>query len=109
MTDIHEPRLTDLDQPRPLGPHPVPSAHAQTYAVPDIPPERRHVNDYLRILSKRRWMAGSVFVIVFIGTVVYTYTRLPIYEARAKILIESTEPRYAGFKDVLDPNRGQTD
>ena len=32
MTDIHDPRLTDLDQPRPLGPQPVPIAHAQTYA-----------------------------------------------------------------------------
>jgi succinoglycan biosynthesis transport protein ExoP len=110
MTDMHEPRLTDLDQPRAFGPQPVPHGNDRnTYAAHDVVVERRHLRESLRILAKRRRLVTSVFLVVVIGVVVHTYTRIPIYEARAKMLIESNEPRYVGFKDVLDPNSTQTD
>jgi succinoglycan biosynthesis transport protein ExoP len=66
-------------------------------------------SDYLRILSKRRWAATAVFLTVFVTSVVYTFTRTPIYESRATILIESENPNIVDFKEVVQEGQGRGD
>lgn len=51
----------------------------------------------------------SVFLLVLGTTVVYSYTSVPMFEARAKLLIESSEPQYVGFDQVVDQARGGDD
>jgi uncharacterized protein involved in exopolysaccharide biosynthesis len=48
-----------------------------------------HVRDYLRILYRRRWIAAAAVTTVLAATAVYTFTRVPLYQAQATILIES--------------------
>ena len=47
-----------------------------------------HLLDYVKVLYMRRWTAGTVFLIIFLGVLVYTFTVTPRYEARTRLLIE---------------------
>src|ERR1051325_1619233 len=42
----------------------------------------------LRILHKWRWLLATLFVLIVVGTAVHTYNIVPVYEARARILVE---------------------
>ena len=61
--------------------------------------EPRHVLDYVRVLYKRRWLAASVFIAVFVATALYTFTRVPVYQASVRLLIDPQRQNY-GFKEV---------
>lgn len=61
-----------------------------------------HLLDYFRVLYKRRWIAVTSFLLVFLSTVVYTFTATPIYEAGVQILIENQDPNVVSFQEVLD-------
>lgn len=61
-----------------------------------------HLRDYLKVLVKRRWLAGTTFAIVMLGTAVYNYTTTSIYAATAKLLIEAGGPNYVSFKEVVE-------
>jgi capsular exopolysaccharide synthesis family protein len=65
--------------------------------------------DYVKVLSMRRWTVIGTFSVILLSTIVYAFTTTPIYEAHAKILIESDEPNVVGFKEVVEPNRGRND
>lgn len=64
-----------------------------------------HVLDYLRVLSKRRWTAGTAFGIVVVMALIYTFTTPRIYEARAQLLLEVDKPNVVDFKEVIDQDR----
>ena len=68
-----------------------------------------HLLDYVRVLYKRRWTATTVFLIVLLGTAVYTFTATPIYEARTRLLIESDDPHIVSFKEVIDKGPAESD
>jgi capsular exopolysaccharide synthesis family protein len=51
------------------------------------------IQDYVRMLVKRRWAIAAVFIIVFGTVAFYTFTEVPIYKATAQILIERPTPR----------------
>jgi succinoglycan biosynthesis transport protein ExoP len=68
-----------------------------------------HVLDYLRVLSKRRWTAASVFLLTVIGAGVYTWSITPVYEASVKLMIEDERPRVVVFKDAIDQDRDKID
>lgn len=57
--------------------------------------------DYLRVVYRRRWLAASVFLAVVLSVAAYTFTRVPMYDARASILIEVEAPNVIDFKEVL--------
>jgi capsular exopolysaccharide synthesis family protein len=63
---------------------------------------------YLQILYRRRYVAVSAFVIVFLGVTLYTVTSTRIYEASTRILIERDTPNVVSFQEVLDQG-AQTD
>ena len=71
--------------------------------------EQPHLLDYVKVLHRRRWTAITSFLVVFLSVVVYTFTATPIYEARAKLLIEADNPNIVSFKEVLEEGQSRTD
>jgi polysaccharide biosynthesis transport protein len=61
-----------------------------------------HLVDYLKVLHKRRWTAATALLVVLLGTLLYTFTVTPIYEAKTRLLIESDNPNIISFKEVID-------
>ncbi len=47
------------------------------------------LEDYLRIIYRSRWLILASFLVVFIATVIFTFTTPPVYQATAKIMVES--------------------
>ena len=45
--------------------------------------------DYLRVLYKRRWLVLAASVVVVVGTGLYTFTTVPVYQAKSRLLIEA--------------------
>ena len=97
------PRLQGIESP--LSSRTGYGGHASYGAGYGLSAGRVHLNDYLRILSKRRWIATSAFILVFGTAVVYTFTTTPIFESRAMLQIENQEQRVVQFQQVLDEIR----
>jgi capsular exopolysaccharide synthesis family protein len=68
-----------------------------------------HLLDYVKVLYKRRWTAATVFLIVFGTVTVITFTATPIYEAKARLLIETEEQNVVNFKQVVDEDQTKAD
>ena len=47
-----------------------------------------HLRDYLRIISKRKYLIFTISAIVFLATAVMTFTTTPVYTSAAQVLIE---------------------
>ncbi|MCP4295761.1 MAG: polysaccharide biosynthesis tyrosine autokinase [Proteobacteria bacterium] len=47
-----------------------------------------HLRDYFRIIRKRKYLIFTVLIIVFLATVVKTFTTIPVYTAASQVLIE---------------------
>ena len=62
-----------------------------------------HAVDYLRMLYRRRWLAGTAFLVVFLSAFIYAVTATPIYEATARLQIEIETPNVTNFREVV-PN-----
>ena len=67
-----------------------------------------HLSDYLRVLHKRRWTAGPVFLVIVLAVTFYTFTVTPIYEASTQLLIEADNPNVVSFQEVLDIEESMT-
>ena len=59
----------------------------------------------VRIVRRRIWPAATVAVIVFVGAIVHAFTQVPVYEAKARILIEADRGNPTGLKDPLEEDR----
>lgn len=68
-----------------------------------------HLLDYVKVLYIRRWTAGTVFLLIFLGALVYTFTVTPRYEARTRLLIESDDPNVLSFKEVIEEGASKAD
>lgn len=73
-------------------------------------PQREHrpVLDWrnaIRIVRRRVWPAATVAVVVFVGAVVHAFTQVPVFEAKARILIEAERGNPTGLKDPLEESR----
>jgi exopolysaccharide transport family protein len=80
-------------------------------AAPVVAVEDReaHLTDYLRILHKRRWTMLAVMFGVVLTATVYSFTATPVYEARAKLLIEAENPNVVSFKEVIEQDQARAD
>ena len=87
----------------PTAPAPQPMMHADTGS------DEGHLLDYLRVLHKRRWTAGTAFLIVLASVTVYTFTATPLFEARTRLLIEAESPNVINFKEVIDEQGTRAD
>ena len=64
----------------------------------------------VRIVRRRVWPAATVAVIVFVAAVVHAFTQVPVYEAKARILIEADRgnpggPQGSARRGSLDGHR----
>ncbi|MEE9523161.1 MAG: Wzz/FepE/Etk N-terminal domain-containing protein, partial [Thermodesulfovibrionales bacterium] len=50
-----------------------------------------HLRDYIRVLIKRRYNVLTFFIIVFVISIIVTFSSVPLYMAGAKLLIEKSE------------------
>src|SRR5688572_25728251 len=96
----NEPNLDNLE-PKPrlkldsaLAEHPLAPVHDPSAG------ERKHLIEYLKILHKRRWIATAAFLLVFVTTVVWTFTEVPIFQGRARVLIEAQNQNVVDFQEV---------
>jgi capsular exopolysaccharide synthesis family protein len=58
-----------------------------------------------RVLHKWRWIVATVFVLIVAGTAVHTYNTIPVYEARARILVEPERINILKIEDVVEQDR----
>jgi len=86
----------------------TPVAAVQPVVHPDVGAEG-HLLDYVKILYKRRWTAGTAFLVVLATVTTYTFTVTPVYEARTKLLIEAEGPNVINFTEVVDEQRTKAD
>jgi hypothetical protein len=63
----------------------------------------RHVSDVVGVLSRRRWLAGGVFILVFVYLATSSLRKTPLYEATTQILIEK-ESRPAASSNAVSKN-----
>src|SRR5437762_8941401 len=82
---------------------------ARRSAHTDVTPESGHLLDYVRLLHKRRWTAGTAFLLVLASVTTYTFTVTPVYEAKTRLLIEAEGPNVINFAEVIDEQRSKAD
>src|SRR5438128_462345 len=91
------------------GPHPPP-APASSDADYDLPGGREvHLVDYLKVLYKRRWLAGTAFLGIVVFSLVQAYTTIPLYQARVQILIDKENTNVVTFKQAIEQNQTADD
>ncbi|MHB8909248.1 MAG: GumC family protein [Syntrophales bacterium] len=63
----------------------------------------RQVNiyDYLRVILKHRWTIATVFTVVFVSVIIFTFTATPIYRATARVIIEKDDPKVVSIQEVM--------
>lgn len=68
----------------------------------DIQEEEQQINiqDYLRIVYRGRWIILASFLLVLLITAYFTFSSKPVYEATAKIMIESQGSMERALFDV---------
>lgn len=79
-------------------------------ALRDLRQEQPHLLDYVRVLLRRKYLVIFVFSLVILGAVAYLRATIPIYEARARLIIEARTPDAAGpVGDPSDQSKTQQD
>ena len=71
------------------------------------------IRHYLRVVRKRKWTIIAVFVILVLTVVINDFTKVPIYEASARMIIEKSNPNVVSIQEVMafdswDPDYKET-
>ena len=64
---------------------------------------------YLSAIYRRRWMAAAVAILTLASAAFYAFTATEVYEARAKLLIDTENPNVVSFKEVIEQNMSKLD
>ena len=67
----------------------------------DMEEREIHLRDYFMVVVKRRQTVFAIFAVIFISTVLLTFSASPVYIATTKILIEKSEPSNASALSFL--------
>lgn len=62
--------------------------------------QQLNIQDYLRVLYRGRWIILASFLGVLIVTAIFTFTADPVYQAKAKILVDSQGAMQQAIFDV---------
>lgn len=68
-----------------------------------------HLTDHLKVLYKRRWPALTAFLLIVLSVGIYTFMVTPIYQSKARLLIESDERNVVSFQQVVDEDQTKQD
>jgi polysaccharide biosynthesis transport protein len=71
-----------LVSPPPGGPPPA-------EAPPPAPQHEAHLHDWLAVIFRHRGLAASVFLATMLAIMIDSYTKIPLYQAQARLLIEN--------------------
>ena len=63
---------------------------------------QRSLQDYLLILRERVWYIVAAFLVVFASAVIYTYTRIPLYQSTSSVEIFRRNPTVMQVQQVMD-------
>ena len=64
--------------------------------------EQIHVRDYVRVIRRRLRLILAIMVVIVISAAIRTIRTIPVYEASARILIETEAPNIVSFEEVID-------
>jgi len=95
-------------EPKPVAAHALALDRRHEYPEPAGDTEV-HLLKYARVLYKRRRIAITMFLLVFVSVTLYTFTATPIFEAKTRLLIEAENPNVVSFKAVLDEDQTRAD
>ena len=84
-------------------PIPIPIARTRGDSAGDV-----RIIDVMRDLSKRRWLMAAVVAAFMATTMVYNNLATPLYEARARLLLEPNSPEVVPFRPVTE-DQGRLD
>jgi capsular exopolysaccharide synthesis family protein len=71
--------------------------------------EQPHLLDYVHVLLRRKFLTIFVFGVVVLGAVVYLRTTVPVFEARARLIIEPRTSETGGTADAATQTQMQQD
>jgi len=109
------PDQLSFDAPPVADPSPLrimPDARRSQSPPPaDVTSEARevHLLDYVKVVYKRRWTAVTIFLLVLGGVSTYTFTATPVFEAKARLLIEADQQNVVNFKQVVEEDQTKAD
>jgi len=71
----------------------------------------RQINlyDYLRVILKHRLTILTVFSIVFVSVLIFTFTATPIYRATTRLIIEKEDPKIVSVQEVMTVDSSGSD
>jgi len=58
-----------------------------------------------RLIYRWRWPATTVFLLVVIGTALYTFTATPIYQAHTRVLVQPERLNILKIEDIIQQDR----
>ncbi len=58
--------------------------------------------DYVRVVSTRRWLVASAFLLVVLVAGLWTFTRQPMYRSTARLEISPGSPKVTPFRPVFE-------
>jgi len=61
----------------------------------------KDIQEFLKILYKRRWLIISFSLMILIATIVYNFSATPIYKATARIEISKENPNVVSIQEVM--------
>lgn len=93
------PEPADLQHAHPASPGYPAYGYGSLATLPSGGFEMAHLLDYVKVVHRRRWTFLSAFLVIVIGAVAYTYTRVPIYQSSARLLLQSQRETF-GLKDI---------
>ena len=67
----------------------------------EIKDEEIKLQDYLRIIRKHRWAILTVFAVIFVSVLIFTFTATPIYQATTRLIIEKDDPKVVSVQEVM--------
>lgn len=68
---------------------------------PEYQEEEIDLREYLRIILKRRWLIGTIVLVITSIVAIYSFMAEPIYRATCQVLIEKENPKVVNVEEVL--------
>ena len=81
------------------------SGYYSNSSAPILQSDDSPVQDYLRMVYRRRWTVLTVFLVVAVVAMAYSTTGTPRYEATARLLIDTEKANIVVFKQVIEDSQ----
>ena len=60
-----------------------------------------NIHDYIRVILKHQWTILTVFAVIVVSVIIFSFTATPIYKATTRIIIEKENPKVISFQEVM--------